>query len=497
MHPIKDNFIAMNVHGPGTHIMNLPIQKCLKSYIPKNFLECFAKLESEVKEEHFTSWSFANSKGCLSTFWADEVLLNSQLNERVFSIHPHFDLASLTKPLFLNLYLRNIFGKNFIKMISIPIVELIDRTNFNEENQKLLEFIVEHKNKFNLNSFLSHLSGVKSWFWMGSCIWQQKSTNQREHLYYKHVDLNNNNSHKIIKQNLNNSCINSFISNQYGNNLYSDINYYILARIIESMNLPKFNWFQSIEDINKSINTSLFHASLSPQKTISCIPYFPYVSNSNDITKYNNINLKTFGYTNDTNANILSSFKIQNNIVSGHSGFFGNIIDVVKSLKEIISTQKYYINSNDHCNDFQNRFIYGLDTPSSSDSTAGIKNWPKYKNKVFGHLGYTGTSFWFTTEQLNTINNFHIILTNRTSKRRNNYINKCPRIHIYTNLITNENKFFQSSNNFFSEISEQKLTDIINEYNNISKLSWDNNIIRISPNINNTRFYIANKLWNI
>ena len=480
--------------------MNLSIQKCLQSHIPKNFLECLADLESNVQRGRFTAWSLANNEGCLSSFWADETLLNKNNNVdgQDSLVHPYFDLSSLTKPLFLNLYLRILFNSDFVKVISTPIRDLISSNNCFEENNNLIEFILKNENKYSFNSFLSHFSGAKNWFWMGSALWSQKITSHHldPNVFYNHIDLKNIDSSKIIQNNLNSFSIRNFQNENFGQYLYSDINYFVLARIIESFFLKKINWNDVLNQINEKLMTRFFHASLEFNKASLCIPYYPYISSYN--SEFNdNVKENNFGYINDTNANILSSFGSSKNIVSGHAGFFGNIIDVCGGVNALCKSQNDCLSDTYFIRDKSARFVYGLDTPTDKDTTAGLSNWPKNKDKIFGHLGYSGTAFWFSREKINAKNNFNILLTNRTAQRSKHGVEKCPRIYIYTNFLNGKSTYFQSVGDSLIELTKIELIDTINEYYGISKRIWDQSVIRIQPNINETRRYIANKLWNI
>jgi hypothetical protein len=501
VHPIRDNFNALDIQGRGTHIMILAIQKCLQTHIPKIFLESLEELEIEAQKGIFTSWSLSNNEAALSAFWADECQLNIKKNsENIdFSYHPTFDLSSLTKPIFLNFYLRELFKQDYIKIINTPINDLFLNKNILEENEKLFQYILNSKNNFCLNSFLSHYSGAKNWFWMGSAKWFQFSTshNTDPNIYHTNLDVNDKNYLHNFKSNLNSSCIKSLNNNDYGNYIYSDVNYYILSRMIESFFMRDKNWIQIVDLINDKLESNFFHSSLSPQKSKNSIPYYPYISYYNDDINIDKLKELNFGFVNDTNSNILSSMSENNNLVSGHSGFFGNIIDVTKATKEIISSQTKFLNEVNYESNANVRFVFGLDTPSSKESTAGLKNWPENRSKVYGHLGYTGTSFWFQTNEKKHNSKYHVLLTNRISQRRKYGVEKCPRIFIYSDFINKNNKYFRVISDEIKEINNIELNDILNEFFGISNKIWDSSVVRIAPNINNIRKSIAKKMWNI
>lgn len=481
--------------------MILQIQKCLQTQIPKIFLESFDELEAQVQKEDFTSWSFSNNEGALSAYWADECQFNNKsiTETQDYFYHPNFDLSSLTKPIFLNLYLRDLFKNDFVKVIKTPINDLFLSKNSFEEKEKLCQFIFNNENNLSLDSFLSHFSGAKNWFWMGSSKWFQSPTSHNLDLntFQNHIDIKDKNFLNLVKSNLNLSCIKSFENDNFGKYIYSDVNYYILSRLIESFYMKNKNWQQIVDQINDKLSTHFFHSSLEPQKSKRCIPFYPYISYYGDDVNTSKLNKMNFGFVNDTNANILASFGENKNIVSGHSGFFGNVIDVNKAVKQLIITQNKYLNELNFMGDKNVRFVYGLDSPSSKDSTAGIKNWGENRSKVFGHLGYSGTSFWFLVDHKMKNNNYHTLLTNRVSQRRKYGVEKCPRVIVYSDYINKVNKYFRVIQDDIKELNKIELNDLLNEFYGISNKIWDSNVIRMAPNINETRRIIATKMWNI
>ncbi|APJ04839.1 hypothetical protein [Silvanigrella aquatica] len=480
--------------------MNLSIQKYLQSHIAKNFFECFEELELKMQNGNFTSWSFANKEGCLSSFWADECFLNKTAlsDDSGYLLHPNFDLSSITKPLFLNLYFRILFKNEFVDIINTPINEYAVNKIINDSNDELIHFIMNNKVNYTLNSFLSHTSGVKRWSWMGKGFWSHLTTSHHKdpNILHHHVDLSNKNASEIIKRNLNLLSIKAFQEDMFDQTIYSDINYFILARIAESFYLNDKKWDGVINLLNEKLNTNFFYSGLSPEKNKMSVPYYPYISNYNDL----NNNLETtkdnfYGFVHDTNANILSSLGSSKNIISGHAGFFGNVTDVMKAMPTLIQTQYEYLKLNKNYSN--KRFIYGLDTPTTQESTAGLHDWDKYQMNVFGHLGYSGTSFWFLKDENDARGHFHILLTNRTSQRQKYGVEKCPRIYIYSDFNSKSTKFFQSIGDAVCEITKTEAFETISEYYGMSKKIWDQSVIRTPPNINDVRRFTGNKLWNI
>ncbi|WP_338636040.1 hypothetical protein [Spirobacillus cienkowskii] len=467
--------------------MNFTIQKILSSTLPESFLQCAIELEEKVNNNNFTSWSFANQNGCMSAYWADEYSINNKKNND--NLHPCFDLSSLTKPFFINLFFREKFKDDYIKILLNPLKEINIDLNKSGVNKNLLDHLINHKNRYTLDSFLSHYSGAKKWFWMGSALWDQSNT-------YYDVLINKKDKNFInkVKINLNNSVIKSFDNISYGNNCYSDVNYFLLARIVEDNFLDNNGWIGLINFLNNNLNTNFYHSSIHLEKINNFIPFYSYMSINKDEISLIKKNKFKYGFCNDNNANFLSYFR-ENSIVSGHAGFFGNIIDVKIAVKKLINSQRKILNSKNYISKVNNQFVFGLDTPSKENSVSGIKDWDLYKNKVFGHLGYTGTSFWFCVDE-NKNEQYHILLTNRTAKRKKYGIKKCPRIFIY-NEYTSCSKYFLLNENDFYECSEEDVQSALLESRKLSKIIWNYSDIKLAPNINELRINLAKKLWNI
>ncbi|MGY3802875.1 hypothetical protein ACWNT8_02230 [Pigmentibacter ruber] len=478
--------------------MNFTIQKYLQTHIPNELISCIESLENQCEKGDFTAWSIANNKYAFSAFWIDECLISKnnfyELKNPI--IHPYFDISSLTKPLFLNLYLRMKFKNDFIKIISTPLNDIFLPKNMIDENNVLIEFILNNENNLNLNSFLSHYSGAKNWFWMGIGKWQHRNTyfaNDTE-IYQTIIDNNDKNYSNIMKENLNKNCLKYFKNEQFSEFVYSDINYYILSRIIESFFMKESSWIEIINDINEKVKTKFYHASLTPNETKKSIPFYPYISAYKD--NFIGDDLSSFGNVSDTNANILSLLPNNSNIVSGHSGCFGTVNDVKFATEELAYYQKNYLENLGYIHDKNVRFVYGLDTPSSKDSTCGVRNWPKDREYFYGHLGYSGTSLWFSTKSLpNMKNNHQIILTNRLASRVKFGVDNCPRIYSFTDYITNSNMIFMKEKDSFEKISSHEFFDLNTQYFGMYKKIWNNNSIRVPPNINELRRDIGLKLW--
>ncbi len=393
-------------------------------------------LEAEVEKNAFTAWSFANEDYVASAFWANECLLEAN------RYHPVFDLASLTKPLFLNMYFMLTHDDKYFNFISRPFVNSILQT---ESMPISLKKFIESDSNLCLNSFLSHKSGLMAWSWMG----------HKTALEVTNYIL----SHKL---------------NSQKNEIYSDLNYFILARIIESSNI---SWTEVLQKINTNLSTSFKHASLEQNEIVS-VPFYPYNSSEGD----NKSPSLEFGRAHDTNANIFSSYGKNNNIVSGHGGLFGNVVDIIHAVKYF--AEFFYKQEKKN----ENRFMCGFDTPTSEHSTAGVHHFLQNRHKIFGHLGYSGTSFWLHPET----KKYHILLTNRTAKRIHIGANICPRIYALENIKTKEIFFYSNEKKTFDEVG-----NITKTFAGKFKCIWNNKVIPDYKNISSIRKQIGLNLWDV
>jgi len=121
------------------------------------------------------------------------------------------------------------------------------------------------------------------------------------------------------------------------------------------------------------------------------------------------------GEVHDENAFVLGG-------AAGHAGLFGTARSVYLLLcalvKNLGKTMEKFIKKQQH-----ETYCYGFDTPSKENSSSGEKR----PDGLIGHLGFTGTSFWFEPKTMLGI----VLLTNRVHPRRDNMFLKelRPRFH--------------------------------------------------------------------
>lgn len=106
------------------------------------------------------------------------------------------------------------------------------------------------------------------------------------------------------------------------------------------------------------------------------------------------------GKVHDPNAYNLSEF-------TSHAGLFGTIDGVGKTLLNFNHKYDLLELMQEKIENSDNRFVNGFDTVSNPENTLAGKG---CSDKTFGHLGFTGTSFWIDAKR----GIGHVILTNST-----------------------------------------------------------------------------------
>lgn len=109
------------------------------------------------------------------------------------------------------------------------------------------------------------------------------------------------------------------------------------------------------------------------------------------------------GVVHDPNAYVIDDFV-------SHAGLFGTIEGVCKTLLnmnkdyDLLGQMRGLLKENN----LKNRFVMGFDT--ASDAQTSLSGRGADLHSVFGHLGFTGTSFWIDAKK----ECGHVILTNAT-----------------------------------------------------------------------------------
>jgi CubicO group peptidase (beta-lactamase class C family) len=458
-----------------------------------------AILNNAVSQNVFTAWSFANRNVCVSSFFADECDPPLEGNcDWLHSLHPVFDLASLTKPLLTNLFLR-VTESDLMGTLNTPLCELLTspRNGAGEVLKKALQ-----NSALTLNDILCHRSGVPPWMWFGKGAW---------HFTHTHSEA------KALADTINASkfrerfeeTITHFATEKLSSHpvteAYSDIGYFLASRILENISSQHHqSWKERIEFINTSTGSQFSHASLTPHIAERAIPSYPYTALQNHIVPSGAFQKREFGNAHDTNANTLAA----HGIVSGHAGLFGNILDVVWAVQALSKSQ--YALQRVQKNTPQARFVFGLDTPSGAESAAGPQTWPlPAGEKIFGHLGYTGTMFWLLQNRESALTNFSVLLTNRTAHRTVIGGETVPRVVVVTTLPEhlstqgyletdqNQTHYFlqQAPSANLKPVSRNEAEETVVAHARSTTRIWNDSCLRAVPNIQAIRNSVSKSLW--
>jgi hypothetical protein len=389
-------------------------------HLPEGWQTLVRTMENAVQLGHFTAWSAANQDYCVSAFWADEWIPKAhpkterQLNTH---LHPVFDLASLSKPLLVPLFLKQL--RVPLEELLIPCSSLTPATSLGLHLKNLFLANAPFASALDL---MNHTAGFLPWLWLGGERTEEQLLNA---IFQRSFDRRNHTSQSKTEH--------------YGT-AYSDLGYFVLGRLIENFSEFKeaSRFSAQLDLLNTNLQSGFFHSSelnkLNPFAMHS-VPHFPYVSFESE---NHNLNAsENFGPVNDTNANMLSTRNPP--VWSVHAGLFGSVCDVQRALKLCLNGHHFWANQAP-ANLSQTRFQFGLDTPEGPNTTAGTPSeaWAK-DHKVIGHTGYTGTSFWMTTSQTSlnsekmpaetTLPPHCVLLTNRTA-RRTRFGSEVPRIFL-------------------------------------------------------------------
>jgi len=479
-------------------------------------------LENEVHQGTFTAWSCAHNRGILSGFYADEACPPDWLLDVPKTSSkpwmPAFDLASLTKPLLANAWLRTALGADALLWSKTPLANLIEPRN--AEGETLKRWAQKH-HWLTLAHLLNHTSGFKPWTWFGRALWQQTDektsdrpqANPRRRISSRIPALQKDTSGDTARQAQHELTVYLLAQElptprpgDEGTTVYSDINYYLIARVIENLTLSEFKgWAGIIDSLNQQWNTEFWHASLDPERSQQAISYFPYIHSQHVAHIYESRKLNNhageFGSVHDTNANILATeFRSAQSIapiVSSHAGLFGSVLDIVKAVPFFLDTQSDFAALDCITSARSSRFCWGLDTPSNASSTAGLKVWPLPEGRsVFGHLGYTGTALWMAEDS-----QFHTLLTNRTAQRHCVGSVRVPRVLIFMQDLQSTPQCWvngdDSPTGGWQALNWQDAYALCLEHCRSITRYWDRNILRRPPDLAALRRATGQALWTL
>lgn len=445
----------------------------------------FRELEAACAAGKMTAWSIASPAGALSVFHADE--LRARGKRLCPSLHPEFDLASLTKPLFLNWLLRRRWSAHTIARM--PISVLMAGAGpvappFQLAWEELRSAFRGRGSALTLLDLLDHAAGLRPWIYLG----RRQSFVPPQWLGELAVQM----------------C--STLREARGAQEYSDLSYFLLARLFEGLpgsseGVPgvPWDWASTLASLNLGLGTRYAHASITPDCGANAVPYYPYRS-LEAAEELRGGTGADFGPVHDTNASILAGHSRAFPIVSGHAGFFGNVVDVSLSVRSLMESQCGLAELWDAPAPGQ-RFQVGLDTPSSEASLAGLEAWPlPAGQRIFGHLGYTGTSFWFTCEDRKP-GAWQVILSNRVSHRVEVGLTSVPRLAVYSAWrdavpFRGDSRCFLVAEHGLIPIPRDEFVSLVEEHRGLRRLVWDEARIEAPADIAEVRRAVGRALWN-
>jgi serine-type D-Ala-D-Ala carboxypeptidase len=276
-----------------------------------------------------------------------------------------FDLASLTKPLVTSLVFLFLADKGVLK--------------FKDNLAKFFKDINSDKKQIQLCHLLNHTSGLPAHRAYFQELIKIPGNNRQEFVLKK-----------ILSENL--------VSHPGKSVVYSDLGFIILGSILEKVTGEKLDVFWE-KNILQPMNI---------EKQL-CFPGKISLAEDNYVETgtcpWSMIKLR--GIVNDDNCRALGG-------VAGHAGLFGTISGLLKYVENLtleIQEQKNILKLHKETiktfykRQSGNSWINGFDTPSLVFSSSG-----KYFSEVsFGHLGFTGTSFWMDIKKGCGV----VLLTNR------------------------------------------------------------------------------------
>lgn len=276
-----------------------------------------------------------------------------------------FDLASLTKPL----------------ATSLIILYLVDKgcMSLNDNLNRYFNFIRSDKYPIKINHLLSHTSGLPAHKPYFLELIQIPFESRRKYI-----------EEKILSEKL------CFYPGE--KSLYSDLGFILLGFIIERVTGEKLDtvWKKTILKPMGIEREKLFFNNTNSDRNL-------FVETG--ICPWSKKSLR--GIVNDDNCRALGG-------VAGHAGLFGttsgllsfveNIMFEIKGVTNIFKLKKETTNSF-FKRKKESSWVNGFDTPSVNNSSSG----DHFSELTFGHLGFTGTSFWIDIKMECGV----VLLTNR------------------------------------------------------------------------------------
>ena len=356
-------------------------------------------MQQAVKDGVFPGAVLLISKKGVIRFFQSYGVCNI-INQKPVTTQTVFDLASLTKPL----------------ATALAVLVLISRKELNLD-QNLGELLPDFKDTdkagISLRQLLNHTSGLPDYRPYYINVRKRPVAERIEaiRMAVRHTPL----MHPIGQK-----------------EVYSDIGFMILGWIIESVSGKRLDQFVA-DDV-------FIPLGMSP-KIISQLRFV-------DLDKpvgFNNVAATEIcpwrkhlieGTVHDDNTHVMGG-------IAGHAGLFGNAEAVHYVVLAIEKTLRNKHHSGLFSPALMNTFLQrgeggtrplGFDAPSIKDSSSGRF----FSSSSVGHLGFTGTSFWFDIDRSIIV----ILLSNRVHPHRDNEQIKIfrPQVHdaIMTSILSDQ-----------------------------------------------------------
>jgi CubicO group peptidase (beta-lactamase class C family) len=303
-----------------------------------------------------------------------------------------YDLASITKIAASSLALMKLKSENKI------------------DYKKTLGFYLPYligtnKEHLIIEEILSHQAGLKAWI----PFYQKTIEKNGEHKFGYFSNIKSENYPTLVAKDLyvvkgyNDTIYQSIVNSKIektGHYLYSDLGYYFIQQIIESITQKKINEY--IEDLYKKLGIELTYLPLSMMAIDQIAP-----------TEQDQVFRKQLiqGYVHDPGAALLGG-------VSCHAGLFGNALNLAKLMQFILNNGQLngvklidsaVVKEFTSCHFYpNNRRGLCFDKPEQDEKKINpVTN--ECSSKSFGHSGFTGTLAWADPEN----NLIFVFLCNR------------------------------------------------------------------------------------
>lgn len=435
-----------------------------------------AILEARVQAGDFTAWSISADGLCLSGFYADEAPAET-------GPHPIFDLGSLTKPLLAGLLFVLASPDEWVQYLQEA--PPLGRTLPQDVRDKLETMQIRYLDLF------AHQSGLPHWQWFGRGLF---SANGNKRL----ATINGDGHCGLTPDRMNafvHHLLRAMLSEHHGKAVqYSDCGYFLLSRLLESDHrvMPGGCWRMALQSLNETLGTHFFHSSLTPALPRTAVPYFPYLLSEREYIGTALSAGKQFGSVHDTNANILASLNPESPLISSHAGLFGNVTDVLAAAQRLNVAWARHEAELISLSAGNDRFCAFLDTATGEHPLSSAS--ASFRAHVFGHLGYTGTSFWFRTKPSQ---NCCVLLTNRTARRTVMRAEEAPRVFSLTTPASPASLHALQVHGRSSPLGVDDFTAIRETYHSAVERHWNSSDCRPTPDLALTRRETGRLLWKL